>query len=235
MCGRYSQSKGGAELQARFDFEPTELVVQPRYNLAPTQDGPVVIRPESGPRSLELMRWGLLPHWAPDEKQGYRMINARAESVAEKPAFRGLLKKRRCLVLADGFYEWSRSADKKVKTPWRFTLDDGRAFSMAGLWSAWQNPAGEIIRTYTIITTSPNPLLAEIHDRMPVILPQEAEEAWLDPDLTDPAILTGLLEPYPAELMAGYQVSRAVNSVANEGPKLIDPAQPEQPGLFGPG
>jgi len=219
MCGRYTQSRETAAIETRFKFAPSEIELMPMYNIAPGQTAPVVVGAD--PRELKLMRWGLIPHWAKEEKIGYRMINARAETLNSKPSFKGLLRKRRCLVLADGFYEWAKSKDKKVKTPLRYILKGGEPFAMAGLWTSWKAPDETWLESYTIITTESNELVAEVHDRMPVILAEEKEGAWLDPRLADPEELAQLLKPYPADLMEGYQVSRRVNSPANEGEELI--------------
>jgi len=221
MCGRYTQSRETAALETRFRFAPSEIELRPRYNIAPGQTAPVVVGGDL--RELRLMRWGLIPHWAKEEKIGYRMINARAETLNSKPSFKGLLRKRRCLVLADGFYEWAKSPDKKVKTPLRYILKGGDPFAMAGLWTSWKAPEDIWLESYTIITTNSNDIVAAVHDRMPVILPEEKEGVWLDLGLTDPDELAEVLRPYPADLMEGYEVSRRVNSPANEGKDLIRP------------
>jgi len=223
MCGRYTQSRDSVYLQDRFKFVPSEIELQPRYNIGPGQTAPVVVGAD--PRELKLMRWGLIPHWAKEEKIGYRMINARADTLNSKPSFKGLLRKRRCLVLADGFYEWAKSKDMKVKTPFRYILKGGDPFAMAGLWTSWKAPDGSWLESYTIITTDSNELVSAVHDRMPVILPEEKEGTWLDPGMTDPYVLAELLNPYPAGLMEGYEVSRRVNPPANEGEELVRPVE----------
>jgi len=215
MCGRYSQGRKRIEVQERFGFGSSDIELQPRYNIAPGQNAPVVVGGDT--RKLKLMRWGLIPHWAKEEKIGYRMINARAETLNSKPSFKGLLRKRRCLVLADGFYEWAKSPDKKVKTPLRYILKGGKPFAMAGLWTSWRAPDETWLESYTIITTDSNELVAEVHDRMPVILSQENEEPWLDYGLTDPDELGEILRPYPPNRMERFEVSQRVNSPANEG------------------
>ncbi|MFH1034706.1 MAG: SOS response-associated peptidase [Pseudomonadota bacterium] len=227
MCGRYSQTSDLASLDERFGLEASGLVLTPRYNQAPGQSGAVVVR-EGGRRHLRLMRWGLLPPWAADPAQGYRMINARAETLAAKPAFRGAYQARRCLVPADGFYEWRGGASRGApKQPLRFTLAAGGPFAMAGLWERWPGPGQpggmEELFSYTIITVPANGLVSPIHERMPALLTPEAEAAWLNPDLADPAALAGLLRPYPPELMAAYPVSPALNRAGAEGPELIQP------------
>ncbi len=166
------------------------------------------------------MRWGLIPLWAKDMSIGSRMINARAETIAEKPSFRNALRRRRCLVLADGFYEWQRVG--KSKKPMRIVMRSGEPFAFAGLWETWRDPEGTVIPSCTIITTTPNELLKPIHNRMPVILPRDIEDFWLDESVDDPAALTSVLTPYPDDEMEVYEVSSLVNSVANKGPEVID-------------
>ena len=166
------------------------------------------------------MRWGLIPSWAKDKSIGSRMINARAETVAEKPSFRNALRRRRCLVLADGFYEWRRVG--KTKTPMRIVMRSGEPFAFAGLWETWTDPEGTVIPSCTIITTTPNDLLSPIHNRMPVILPRDLEEFWLDESVDDPVAVTNVLTPHPAEAMEVYEVSSLVNSVANGGAEVIE-------------
>lgn len=219
MCGRYTLTATG-ELQARFDIAGEAPGVAARYNVAPTQTLPVVTR--NSPNQLAVMRWGLIPSWAKDASVGNRMINARAETVAEKPSFRNALRARRCLVPASGFYEWKRDGTRKV--PHYIHLTDEPLFAFAGLWEQWRSPEGETIRSYTIITTEPNALMASIHNRMPVILPREVEDDWLNGEITDAGYLTSLLRPYPADAMDAYPVSPAVNSPARDTPDLIAPS-----------
>jgi putative SOS response-associated peptidase YedK len=191
--------------------------------VAPTQA--VVTVTDDGTRRLEEMRWGLVPRWAKDPKGGARMINARAETLAERPAFRGVLRRQRCLIPADGFYEWAEAASGRMaKQPMYVRLRTGEPFAFAGLWDEWRPPAGgEPLRTCTIVTTEANALLATFHHRMPVILAPEVEAVWLDPALTDPEPLRSLLVPYPAEAMEAYPVSPAVNAVANDDAQLVLP------------
>lgn len=242
MCGRFTLTSNMDELQARFDFEARDLVFRPRYNVAPTQEVVAVLGPGDntgdgpgenyGYNRAEFMRWGLIPFWAKEAKMGARMINARAETVAQKPAFRNALKKRRCLVLADGFYEWRK--EEKGKTPMYIICKSGASgcgasesrapFAMAGLYETWKSPEDELIRSCTIITTSPNSLMESIHDRMPVILPRDAETTWLDQSIEDADFLTELLIPYPAEEMEAYIVSTLVNSAKNDFPECLIPA-----------
>jgi putative SOS response-associated peptidase YedK len=173
-------------------------------------------------RELKMMRWGLVPFWAKEISIGYKMINAKAETVHEKPSYRKPFKERRCLVLADGFYEWKRP-DKKTKIPFLFVLKTRGPFAFAGLWDLWKNPNGEELLTFTIITTSANELMAPIHDRMPVILPQKVESRWLDPEFKDTDKLKTLLQPYPSDKMEAYEVSSIVNSPKNDTPSCIEP------------
>jgi len=230
MCGRYSIRTRMPLLEERFDLAPTGLELEPRSNLAPGQQGPVVITAGGGEdrRELKLMRWGLIPSWAKEARVGYKMINARAESVDRSPAFKRLFLNRRCLVLADGFYEWAKPARDQgrggpvARLPFRFILKDGGAFAMAGLWDRWRGPEGVEVESYTIITTLANPLVARLHDRMPVILSPSAEAQWLDPGMA-PWELKALLRPLEDKGMDCYRVSTLVNRAGNEGPELIRP------------
>ena len=174
------------------------------------------------------MRWGLIPPWAKSASVGNRMINARAETVAEMLSFRTALQRRRCLVLADGFYEWQGKGSSR--RPMRITMASGEPFAFAGLWDAWRDPKGEVVRSCAIITMSANESLSPIHDRMPVILPRELESLWLDHDIQDYASLAGILTPYTTNEMALYEVSSLVNSPANDGPELIVPVGQVRPG-----
>ena len=198
MCGRYSLIADLGELARRFEFDGDWDAFDKRHNIAPTQEVLTVVGGEK--RRAGFMRWGLVPSWAKDLKVGNRMFNARGETVAERPAFRTALRRRRCLVVADGFYEWQKVAGGK--RPMHITLQSGEPFAFAGLWETWRDPSGVVIPSCTIITTTPNELMAPIHDRMPVILPREVESLWLDPEVQDAAVLTDLLVPYAAEDMA---------------------------------
>lgn len=220
MCGRYTLATTPQKLAESFSgFEvPAEL--PPRYNVAPTQ--PIAVVANNGQHKVEFFHWGLIPSWAKDPKIGSQMINARAETLAEKPSFKNAYKRRRCLVLADGFYEWRKEGDG-AKTPMYIRLASGDPFAFAGLWEMWQT-AEDTILSCTIITTDPNDLMAQIHNRMPVILPPTAYEQWLDPAERSPDQLQGLLQPYPAELMTAYPVSKMVNSPKNDSSALIEPA-----------
>ncbi len=219
MCGRYSLIADIQELARQFEFDGTGFENSPRYNVAPTQSVLTVTNREG--RQPEFMRWGLIPSWAKDASIGNRMINARGETVSQKPSFRNALQRRRCLVLADGFYEWQKVG--KGKQPMRIVLKSREPFAFAGLWETWRNPEGETIRSCTIITTEANDLLRPIHERMPVILPRELEEFWLDGDVTESAALTDVLSPYPDESMETYQVSPLVNKATNNSADLIVP------------
>jgi len=204
VCGRFTQSADLQTLEIRFGFSAPATELSLRFNVAPMQFAPVVAL-EDGERRLKLMRWGLLPSWAKDEALAGRLINARAETIADKPSFRQALKSRRCLVLADGFFEWAKSGAGKL--PHYFYLRGGEPFAFAGLWERWTTPEGEALLTFTIITTAPNDLVKPVHDRMPVVLRREDEQAWLDP-ATGAEELAKLLVPYAPELMASHPVSR---------------------------
>ncbi len=212
MCGRYTQTASPEALMLRFGFQSQEVLLKPRYNMAPGQIAPVIVN-EDG-KTLQMFQWGLVPSWAKDPSIGNRMINARAETLAEKASFKRLLPARRCLVLADGFYEWAKL--KRGKAPMRFTLKGGEPFAFAGLWDRWKKPNGDELRTFTIITTQANELLQPIHDRMPVILRRDAEEDWLDLGLKDTLELTTKLGSYPADRMESTYVSSMVNSPRND-------------------
>ena len=217
MCGRYTLIADLGDLAQRFEFDGSDFSYDPGYNIAPTESV-LTVRNLDG-REAAFMRWGLIPFWAKDSKIGARMINARAETVAEKPAFRNALKKRRCLVLADGYYEWQKTP--VGKRPYRIILKSGEPFALAGLWETWSDPHGNVVPSCTIITTAANDFLAPIHNRMPVILPRESEEMWLDSGVEDPASLTDILASYPDEEMEAYEVSTMVNYARNDGPEVI--------------
>jgi putative SOS response-associated peptidase YedK len=220
MCGRYTLTVNPEELMERFNLTTGEFVATPRYNIAPTQDVAVVY--DESPQTLSSARWGLIPSWSKDPSIGARMINARAETLDEKPTFKGILKKRRCLIPADGFYEWRKNPDN-TKTPFRIVLDSGEPFALAGLWDVWKTPEGEWLKTCTIITTEPNELMSSIHNRMPVMLTREAEAEWMNKANDDAGYLKSLLQPYPEKSMKVYEVSRRVNVVKNDDPKLVEP------------
>ena len=219
MCGRYTLKTPASVLTELFDIEEAPSSVTPSYNIAPTQRVATVLS-ENGKRKLEMLRWGLVPSWADDPEIGNRMINARAETVAEKPSYRKAFRKSRCLVLADGFYEWQKT--ESSKQPFHIRMKDESPFAFAGLWESWDN--GEEIRSCTIITTNANDLVGEVHNRMPVILQLEDYEMWLDPDFDEREPLTSLLKPFPADAMEAYPVSRRVNKPSNNEPGCIEPA-----------
>ncbi|MEP7287002.1 MAG: SOS response-associated peptidase [Chloroflexota bacterium] len=222
MCGRYSITVPTEALIERFEAVPSPQVPrsEPRYNAAPSQNLPVLLN--NGTRQIEYLRWGLIPHWSKDTSTAYKMINARAETLTSKPSYREPLRKRRCLVLADGFYEWQKTG--KTKTPMRMTLKSGEPFAFAGLWENWHDPESDlVVRTFTIITGKPNEVVAPIHDRMPIILLPKNEKIWLDNDAGEEA-WENILQPYPADLMMAYPVSARVNATTNDDPSLIERA-----------
>ena len=209
-----------------------------RFNVAPTLDVYAVAESKrSGQRQLGSFRWGLVPSWAKDPSVGNRMINARAETLADKPAFKRILLRRRCIIPADGFYEWQRKGDdgargKGRKQPFYIRRKDGRPLAIAGLWEVWKpkdDPDAEWLRSCTIITGPPNDLVGRIHDRMPVILPEAAWDTWLDPEVEDIDLVQGLLVPYPADGLEAFPITTEVNNVKNEGPHLIDPLEGHEP------
>ena len=222
MCGRFTLFAPYYEIVERFTVGSAlpEREYTPSYNIAPSQKVVAIINDGSRNR-LGLLRWGLIPHWAKDEKIGYKMINARAETVAEKPSYRQAFRKRRCILPADSFYEWKRKDGQKI--PIRIKLKNDGLFGIAGLWESWLSPDGTLIHTCTAITTEPNELMKSIHDRMPVILKREEEAAWLDPHNDDIDFLGNMLKPFDEEQMEAYKVSSAVNSPKNNGESLIVP------------
>ena len=221
MCGRYSLTTPAESVRRLFDYEGRPNL-EPRYNIAPTDEVPVVrLAREGDVRELVMMRWGLIPWWAEDLKIGAKTINARAETVARKPAFRDAFRERRCLVAADGFYEWRKEG--KLRRPFRITRRDREPFAFAGLWERFKPREGPPINSFTIITTAANALLAPLHPRMPVILDAEEHRAWLTPE-ADPPALHALLCPAPEPELVFFEVSPRVNKVANDDPSLIEPA-----------
>lgn len=217
MCGRYTNSTPPDVFAQLFHATLGAIVLPPRYNIAPS-DKVLACRVSADTRELVLLQWGLIPAWAKDPKTGYKMINARAETVAEKPAFRTAFKRRRCLIAADGFYEWKPAVPKKQ--PYYIRLKDGAPFAFAGLWEHWAHD-GQTIESCTLIVTDANELMAPLHERMPVILAPESYDLWLDPTVQDPARLQPLLRPYSAKAMEAYPVSTQVNSPKNDLPELI--------------
>jgi putative SOS response-associated peptidase YedK len=219
MCGRFTLTVDPADLQAAFPHFAFPEQGRPRYNISPTQ--PVLALPNDGKARADYFTWGLIPIWAKDPSIGSRLINARSETLAEKSSFRGSYKYKRCLVFADGFYEWKTQPGSKVKIPYFIQMKDGRPFTFAGLWDEWLGPDGSQIKSCTLITTEPNALMAGIHNRMPVILPESAHAAWLETSPQKPEALQNLLAQYPAALMTAHPVSTLVNSPANDRPELL--------------
>jgi putative SOS response-associated peptidase YedK len=229
MCGRFTLTDPDADIAQQFDL-PAMPDLEPRYNIAPTQPVVAVRVPEPGAvRELAVFTWGLIPSWAKEPKMGARMINARSETAAEKPSFRAAFKRRRCLVIADGFYEWQKVDGGKQ--PQFIHMADRRPFGIAGLWEHWEGDEGSVIESCTLLTTEPNDLLRPIHNRMPVILKPEDYDLWLDPEVQQRERLQPLLTAYDGTEMNHYPVSRFVNSPRNDGPDCIEPV-PEQAGLF---
>jgi putative SOS response-associated peptidase YedK len=229
MCGRFVSSTTSDEIAKYFDVsEVSESLLEPNYNVAPTTDVYAVL--ETGDvRRLEPLHWGLVPIWAKDLKIGNRMINARAETIAEKNAFKRAFTKRRCLIPADGFYEWTKVPGRKAKQPWYIQPTDGHPFAFAGLWEVWRGPdrdSEEVVHSCTIITGSPNDKMSAIHHRMPVILPADEWDTWLDPDQDDLEMLGKLLVPAPNSAITIHAVGTEVNNVRNNGRQLLDPVEP---------
>lgn len=221
MCGRYTLSKPRAILREVLDNENCPEL-KARYNVAPTQTVPVVLADQNGARSLAHMRWGLLPRWANSPDIGYRMINARAETVADKEAFRENFRERRCIIPADGFYEWHKLLSGKQ--PYLLRLVTGAPFGFAGLWDRWQGPTGSVLESFAILTTTANPLVRTIHDRMPVILNRQHREEWLMPEIGVHA-LNRLCKPYPASAMEAIPVSTYLNNIAHDSLDCMQPVQ----------
>jgi putative SOS response-associated peptidase YedK len=213
MCGRYTLASPTERLAEEFGVDASSIELSPNYNVAPTQGVAAVL--------VEVLRWGLIPPWADDPGIGSRMINARSETAPGKPSFRRAFRERRCLIPADGFYEWQRT--NGAKQPYYIHMEDGRPFAFAGLWESWSKGGEGEVRTCTILTTGANALVGEVHDRMPVILAHDAYDVWLDP-ASERDELTGLLAPYPEDEMEAYPVSRFVNSPSNNDPRCIEPA-----------
>lgn len=223
MCGRYRLSRRKQIVEEYFDASGDDDW-SPRYNIAPSQPIPVIRQhPKEPSRVLSLMRWGLIPSWAKDMTGAAGMINARSETAADKPAFRDPMKFRRCLVPADGFYEWKRTG--KAKQPYCFEVDDVELFAFAGLWERWKHPSGQWIRSCSILTTTPNSVTSEVHDRMPVILNKDDYDLWLDPGMKDVAVISQFLRPFEARVMRCYAVSDRVNHTANDDQECSRPVE----------
>jgi putative SOS response-associated peptidase YedK len=221
MCGRFALTVDPADLQDAFPEFIFPVQGAPRYNIAPSQ--PILALPNDGTKRADFFVWGLVPSWAKDPSIGNRMINARAETLAEKPSFRSAYKYHRCLIFADGFFEWQARPVSKVKIPHFIRLKSGAPFAFAGLWEHWQSADGSEIRSATIITTEPNELMESIHNRMPVILRPDTYTQWLDSAPQSPSRLQPLLVPYLAEEMEAYPVSTLVNSPGNDRAEIIVP------------
>ena len=219
MCGRYAFFSPAEAVKRTFalDLLPG---LKPRYNIAPTQSVAALRVVEESRRTLAMLHWGLVPHWAKERAIGNRMINARSETLAEKPSYREAFRRRRCLVLADGWYEWQPAPGGKQ--PWFVRLRDPRPIAFAGLWEKWKDPAGELLESCTIVTCDASESIRKIHDRMPVVLPEESWDRWMDPAYSDTEALKKILRPYDAKALKAWQVSRLVNAPKNEGPKLIE-------------
>lgn len=230
MCGRFVSATPPDELAAYFGAEAREALLEASYNVAPTNDVYAVLS-DGTTRHVDAFHWGLVPQWAKEVKIGSKMINARAETLAEKSAFKAAFKRRRCLVPADGFYEWQKNAadpKKGRKQPYFIHRPDGEPYAFAGLWEVWVGPHQdqEPLRSCTIITTTPNEPMSRIHDRMPVILPPSAWDTWLDREVDDLDLLGQLLVPAPPEVISMRPVSTEVNNVRNKGPQLTEEAPP---------
>lgn len=221
MCGRFTLKTPVETLAEVFEV-PAVPALQPRFNIAPSEALATVRVAEKGAqRELAILRWGLVPSWADEPKVGNKMINARSETAATNGAFRSAFRRRRCLVLADGFYEWQRQ--EKRKQPFYIRMKDESPFAFAGLWEVWEGKDGRVLETCTVLTTEPNELMTPIHNRMPVILDQKDYDLWLDPEMREAEPLQALLRPYPEKKMTAYAVSLLVNSPANDTPEVLEP------------
>jgi len=227
MCGRYRLSRRKQIIAEHFDAISDAEDWVPRYNIAPTQPVTVIRQHPTEPtRHLSQMRWGLIPSWSKDASSAAKMINARSETARTLPAFRDAMKYRRCLVPADGFYEWRKSG--KEKQPYCFEVNEGKLFAFAGLWEGWKDPNGNWIKTCTILTTTPNSVTSAVHDRMPVILEPSDFDLWLDPGMKDASIISELLKPFDAAAMRCYPVSTRVNQVLNDDAECASPVELER-------
>jgi len=232
MCGRYRLSRRKQIIEEHFDSVSGDEDWTPRYNIAPTQHVPIIRQhPKEPRRELSLVSWGLIPSWAKDASGAAKMINARSETAATLPAFRDAFKSRRCIVPADGFYEWARTGPSRQ--PYCFEVNEGQLFAFAGLWEGWRDPSGTWIKTCTVLTTAPNAVTSPVHDRMPVILDRDSYDLWLDPGFKDVA---DFLQPYDARLMRCYPVSTRINRAENDDEECAKPVElesPRQGQLFG--
>jgi len=224
MCGRYRLSRRKQIVEAHFSSASGEEDCNPRYNIAPTQLVPVIRQnPKQPIRESSLFRWGLIPSWMKDSSGAATMINARSETAGTKPAFRDALKSRRCLIPADGFYEWQRVG--KTKQPYCFEVGNAQMFAFAGIWDRWKDPSGNLVKTCSILTTTPNAVTSAVHDRMPVILDPDSYDLWLDPGVQDASWASELLKPYDAQLMRCYPISTRINHVANDDEECSAPVE----------
>ena len=224
MCGRYRLSRRKQIVEVHFSSASGDEDWNPRYNIAPTQLVPVIRQnPKQPIRELSLLRWGLIPSWMKDLSAAATMINARSETAGTKPAFRDALKSRRCLIPADGFYEWQRVG--KIKQPYCFEVGNAEMFAFAGIWDRWKDPSGNWVRTCSILTTTPNAVTSAVHDRMPVILDPDSYDLWLDPGMQDASTVSDMLKPCDAQLMRCYPISTRINHVANDDEACSTPVE----------
>jgi putative SOS response-associated peptidase YedK len=224
MCGRYRLSRRKQILEEHFVADWDEMEWHPRYNIAPTQPVPIIRQnPKEPVREVSLVRWGLMPSWSKDSSSAAKMINARSETAATLPAFRDAMKSRRCLIPADGFYEWQKKG--KAKQPFCFEVNDGKLFAFAGLWDRWKDPSGQWIKSCSILTTTANTLTSTVHDRMPVILHPDSYDLWLDPGMSNLEEVSELLKPLDVELMRCYPVGTRINHVVNDDETCCAPAE----------
>ena len=233
MCGRYRLSRRKQLIQEYFETSESETEWSPRYNIAPTQLVPVIRQhPKEPARELSLIRWGLIPSWAKNSSGAARMINARSETAGTMPAFRDSLRSRRCLIPADGFYEWQGMG--KAKQPYCFEVGENELFAFAGLWDRWKDPAGNPMESCSILTTIPNAMTSTVHNRMPVILDPDCYDLWLDPGLREEVVASEMLKPFDARVMRRYPISSRINHVANDDEQCSQPVKlgPIQTGLF---
>lgn len=233
MCGRYRLSRRKQLVQEHFGSVSDEQDWEPRYNIAPTQPVAIIRQNRTNPvRELSLVRWGLIPSWAKDSSVAAGMINARSETLSSRPAFADAFKSRRCLIPADGFYEWKRT--RTFTQPFCFEVNDGELFVFAGLWDRWRDTSGQWITTCSVLTTTANAVVSGVHNRMPVILEADKYDLWLDPGMSNVAEIADLLKPYDSCRMRSYPVSSRVNHVGNDDEECSRPAAAaeQQPGLF---
>lgn len=225
MCGRFTSTTGAADLAVYFDADAADVEeLEPDYNVTPTSDR-YIVRGLGDGRVLDIARWGLVPQWAESPAIGSRLINARSESAAVKPSFRSAFRRRRCLVPVDGFYEWVPVPGRRRKQPFHIRSREGRPLALAGLWESWQPPTRDApsLRTFTILTGSPNATVAPLHDRMPIVLDRDEWSTWLDPAVDDVGVLESMLDPAPDDLLEAWPVSFAVNELGRKDAELVVP------------